>query len=139
MSMTAKVPSDIGDISGVVGQCYLTTSIIATISSITVPSPPLQMAPRDILQKDNIVKMFSEFHIKRDSNYLAPPSTDIEDIYRDFSTDGIELGLHDRCSDCALRPGVARQRYLKYKVTVPEVHFLDSMLVARSLSRKVLM
>ena len=37
------------------------------------------------LQKRNITKM-SKFHAKMDSNYLAPPSSDIQDVYDNFET-----------------------------------------------------
>ena len=64
MSMTTKAASDIGDIGAVVGgQPYITTSIITAIATITTSA----WQPLDNLCKHNIIKMFSEFHVKRDA------------------------------------------------------------------------
>ena len=51
------------------------------------------MAPLDYLQKHNTMKIFSEFHIERDSSYLAPPSTDILDIDNLFSTPVVDANI----------------------------------------------
>ena len=44
-------------------------------------SPPAAMGLLHVLRKHEIIKVFSEFHIKRDASYLAPASVDIKDIY----------------------------------------------------------
>ena len=44
-------------------------------------SPPQPLGPLDLLKKHDIVRSFSEFHIKRDATYVAPPSMDIKEIY----------------------------------------------------------
>ena len=64
-------------------------------SSQPSPAPPLQpLGPLDNLRKHNIVKVFSEFHIKRDATHLAPPSVDIKDIYKQFFTPILDPSLN---------------------------------------------
>ena len=84
MSMTTKAVSDIGDICGVVGGVVNPTS--PHPSSQTSPPSPQPIGPLDHLNKHNIIKMFSEFHIKRDATYLAAPSADIKKIHNEFFT-----------------------------------------------------
>ena len=82
--ITSRAASDIGDISGVLGggrpqPPSPPTSVHAS------PSPPQSpLEPLDLIKKHDVVRGFSEFHIRRDAAYIAPPSMDIKDIYSKF-------------------------------------------------------
>ena len=92
VSMTAKAASGIGDIGGLVGGVVSPTSPHLS-SQWSPPSPPQPTGPLDYLHKLNIIKMFSDFHIKRDATDLAPPSVDIKDIYNQFFTPVLDVDL----------------------------------------------
>ena len=80
----SRAASDIGDVSGVLGggrpqPLSPPTSVYAS------PSPPQSsLGPLDLIKKHDVVRGFSEFHIRRDATYIAPPSMDIKDIYNKF-------------------------------------------------------
>ena len=74
----SRAASDIGDIGGIVGGGHQPPS------PPTPASPPQPLGPLDLYRKHEIIKMFSEFHIKRDASYIAPASMDFKDIYNRF-------------------------------------------------------
>ena len=79
----SRAPSDIGDVSGVLGGRPQPPSPPTSVQP-SPPSPQAPLGPLDLLKKHDIVRSFAEFHIKRDANYIAPASMDIKDIYNGF-------------------------------------------------------
>ena len=78
----SRAPSDIGDVNGVLGGRPQPPSPPTSVyASPSLASPPAPLGPLDLLKKHDIVRSFSEFHIKRDATYIAPVSVDIKDIY----------------------------------------------------------
>ena len=74
----SRAASDIGDIGAVVGGVPPSPP---TSLHPSPASPPQPLGPLDLLRKHENIKMFSEFHVKRHANYIAPASMDIKDIY----------------------------------------------------------
>ena len=96
----SRAPSDIGDVSGVLGGRPQPPSPPTSVYPSPSPaSPPSPLGPLDLLKKHDIMKSFAEFHIKRDATYIAPASMDIKEIYNKFEEPTFEwakdLGLED--------------------------------------------
>ena len=79
----SRAASDIGDVSGVLGGRPQPPSPPTSVHP-SPPSPQSPLGPLDLLNKPDITKSISEFHIKRDASYIAPASMDIKDIYNKF-------------------------------------------------------
>ena len=81
----SSAPSDIGDVSGVLGGRPQPPSPPTSVYPSPSPaSPPSPRGPLDLLKKHDIVRSFSEFHNKQDATYIARPSMNIKDIYNKF-------------------------------------------------------
>ena len=94
----SRAPSDIGDVSGVLGGRPQPPSPPTSVYPSPSPaSPPSPLGPLDFLKKHDIVRSFAEFHIRRDATYIAPASMDINEIYNKFEepTFPQDLGLED--------------------------------------------
>ena len=74
----SRAPSDIGDISGVMGGRPQPPSPPTSVHASPSPAPQSPLGPLDLLNKPDIIKGVAEFHIKRDASYIAPASLDIK-------------------------------------------------------------
>ena len=93
----SRAASDIGDVNGVLGGRPQPRSPPTSVHP-SPTSPPAPLGPFDLLNKPDIIKSVSEFHIKRDASYIAPASMDIKEIYNKFEEttwDAANLSLGD--------------------------------------------
>ena len=103
---------------GVVGGRQPSSPPTSVCASHSPTSPPQPLGPLDLLKRQDIMRSFAEFHIRRDATYIAPPSMDIKDIYNKFDEPvllpelELEAIIFRYCRACLLHQNDSKVAYI---------------------------